>query len=348
MATLAPCLIHNITLPLQTILSTVEHALLPRLAQGAVTQRKTTLRSAPTINSTSTDVAQQPTMPSQADIARLGPFTTLLGPDANIDRHGHTRTVPMSVLSLGISRTGTLSMQSAFATLGYASPYHFTSLLINIRDADIWNELLGAKFQDSHHHRTITRAELDQVLGHCGAVTDVPCAVLWRDLVAAYPSAKVVLVERDEDAWANSIQTLLEGMLNPFVVYVLRFTDPGWCGRIFNLGLLWTGGWFGTTNLAQAKKNARAAYRAHNAAIRAAVPKERLLVYELGSGWEPLCEFLGKEVPDVPFPHHNESKVLKVAFETTFARAFRRSAVNVTVVVAVLAVGIGAVMRVMA
>ena len=36
------------------------------------------------------------------------------------------------------------------------------------------------------------------------------------------------------------------------------------------------------------------------------VPPERLLLYRLGSGWGPLCEFLGDKVPDGPFPRGNE------------------------------------------
>lgn len=39
--------------------------------------------------------------------------------------------------------------------------------------------------------------------------------------------------------------------------------------------------------------------------IRGLVPKERLLEWSVEDGWEPLCEFLGKPVPDEPFPHVN-------------------------------------------
>ena len=46
-------------------------------------------------------------------------------------------------------------------------------------------------------------------------------------------------------------------------------------------------------------------YKAHNAAVKALVPKERLLIYRIGDGWEPICNFLGKPIPDVPFPHKN-------------------------------------------
>ncbi len=51
-----------------------------------------------------------------------------------------------------------------------------------------------------------------------------------------------------------------------------------------------------------------AAYELHNARVVADTPADRLLVYEVGSGWEPLCEFLGVAVPDEPFPHTNTSE----------------------------------------
>ena len=34
-------------------------------------------------------------------------------------------------------------------------------------------------------------------------------------------------------------------------------------------------------------------------------PKEKLLVLSVKKGWEPLCKFLEKEVPDKPFPWKN-------------------------------------------
>lgn len=35
------------------------------------------------------------------------------------------------------------------------------------------------------------------------------------------------------------------------------------------------------------------------------MPPERLLEWNIGDGWEPLCEFLDKPIPDVEFPHSN-------------------------------------------
>jgi hypothetical protein len=43
----------------------------------------------------------------------------------------------------------------------------------------------------------------------------------------------------------------------------------------------------------------------HNAEVKATIPPDRLLVFEVKDGWEPLCKFLGAPVPDEPFPHEN-------------------------------------------
>ena len=40
--------------------------------------------------------------------------------------------------------------------------------------------------------------------------------------------------------------------------------------------------------------------------IQTLVPPEKLLLFQVQEGWEPLCTFLGVPIPDVPFPHKNE------------------------------------------
>ena len=276
-------------------------------------------------------------MPSQPDSDQVALLAMVNGADANIDRRKCHRVVPLEVLSLGFSRTGTLSMQEAFSVLGYANPYHYSSILGNVRDADMWIEAYQAKYK--HHNKDFDyRRHFDQLLGHCGAVTDTPAIAFWKELVEAYPDAKIVLVERDEDRWYASCEVLLEGVLNPFGRYVLLYTDPYWFGKVIRCGILGISCLFGTSDLNQAKKNARAAYRSHYAGIREFVPRERLLEYELGSGWAPLCKFLGKEIPDAQFPHLNEAKTLQLAFVDMSVRAIKRSLMNVSMVVAAGAV----------
>jgi hypothetical protein len=53
-------------------------------------------------------------------------------------------------------------------------------------------------------------------------------------------------------------------------------------------------------------------FERHTEEVKANVPPERLLVYDVKEGWGPLCGFLGAPVPDEPFPRLND------------ARAFRR------------------------
>lgn len=71
-------------------------------------------------------------------------------------------------------------------------------------------------------------------------------------------------------------------------------------------------GFCGARNKEDLKENSRSVYKAHNRRVRKTVPKDQSLLYDLGSGWgwAPLCPFLGKPVPDVPFPKVNETEVV--------------------------------------
>ena len=47
------------------------------------------------------------------------------------------------------------------------------------------------------------------------------------------------------------------------------------------------------------------AFEAHEAAVKATIAPERLLIFDVRHGWEPLCAFLDKSVPVSPFPRTN-------------------------------------------
>ena len=46
------------------------------------------------------------------------------------------------------------------------------------------------------------------------------------------------------------------------------------------------------------------AYVCHNDAVRAQIPASRLLEWNLGDGWDPICERLGLPVPGRAIPRH--------------------------------------------
>jgi hypothetical protein len=228
-------------------------------------------------------------------------------------------------------------MCRAYEILGYPNPYHFSSLFANAKDCDMWMEAFRAKFDGVG---SFEREQWDQLLGHCGAVTDQPAIIFAAELLESYPDAKVVIVEREIESWYRSIKALFAASLDP-VFLAFRFTDPYWIGRIIEVGVVSFGYSFDqakTPTIAGLEKRARQRYREHYAVIRDLVPKDRLLEYKLGSGWEPLCAFLGKPVPGEPFPHLNESKDLKAMFQRFALKALRHSAINAGLLLTVVMV----------
>lgn len=126
------------------------------------------------------------------------------------------------------------------------------------------------------------------------------------DLIKAYPGAKVVIVQRDFDSWWPSFQAeLLDRFFNTQTA-ILAFIGS----RLFGVrsghalqNIYY--GFFDARNVQEIQDHARAAYDKYFEEVRGLVPQDRRLEYRLGSGWEPLCTFLGKEVPDVEFPFLN-------------------------------------------
>lgn len=58
----------------------------------------------------------------------------------------------------------------------------------------------------------------------------------------------------------------------------------------------------------------------HNDMVRKVVPADRLLVVKLGDGWEPLCQFLGKPIPQQPYPQANEREAAAREGKKIFAK----------------------------
>lgn len=234
-------------------------------------------------------------MATAADFARIGNYARIYNPDQGVDRRKARRTVPMELLCLGNSRTGTLSMRRAAEILGYPDPYHFSSVLDSTSDCDMWIEALQAKFHGKGEMPD--KKFFDGLLGHCGALTDTPCISFARELVEFYPDAKVVLVERDIDSWYTSWLGFCEGAYSKVVWFSSRL-DPGWAKKVADAGLLSARPVAGhALTMDEVRVRSKDAYRHYYRDIREMVPKERLLEFQLKDGWEPLCKFLGKPVP---------------------------------------------------
>ena len=194
----------------------------------------------------------------------------------------------LRVVGAGFGRTGTMSLKLALEELGGGACYHMTELAVHPEHAPLW--LAFARGE---------RIDLDEILGDYAAAVDWPACTLWRELLAAYPGARVILTVRDAVAWYDSFKrTILARTENLPPLASPRIRALYDLSREVILNQTFRG-------RANDASHAISIYNAHNAAVIAAVPPDRLLIYDVATGWGPLCEFLGLAVPDRPFPHAN-------------------------------------------
>ncbi|KAM0717984.1 hypothetical protein Q7P37_006316 [Cladosporium fusiforme] len=223
------------------------------------------------------------------------------------------RQKPMKILALGLSRTGTLSLWAALNQLGYSTYHGFEACFDNANGSlDFWNAAIKAKI-DGSPALPKKPEDFDQVLWRYDALTDTPCVLFAEELLAAYPDAQVILTERDVDSWVTSMQRSYYKVLNSRGMRVMRVLDGEFLGKYYAMGMgslhTWTGG--DVNNLEKLKIG----YKQHYERMRAVVPKERLLEWHPRDGWGPLCEFLGKEVPDGEFPKVNQGDFVATLHE---------------------------------
>ena len=196
---------------------------------------------------------------------------------------------------------GPPALRQALLDLGYSDVYHYAAILNeNPRDAEMWNDALDAKYDPSGtHKKPFTRKDWDQLLGHCMATTDTPTVIFYRELLEAYPEAKVILTVRDSpEAWVKSYQCTIGqyalAMRPPatfwgkFVKWAFAPRDElgeGYFNRVVKwydlIGILMRDLENGTN------EDSVKYYTSYNEEIQRLVPKERLLVMNVKEG----CKF---------------------------------------------------------
>ncbi|KAF5011612.1 hypothetical protein FDECE_2275 [Fusarium decemcellulare] len=191
----------------------------------------------------------------------------------------------MQVLCLGLSRSGTDSLRSALSILEYSDVYHGFVITAHQReDCAFWVPLMRQKLSGSKLPESI---DFDSVLANCEAVTDGPANVFAEELLSFYPDVKVILNRRrDVDAWYSSMKKTC------FEV----FSWPMWT-------LIMKGYYNGDFD-----RNGKSVFKEHYEQLekRLTNDKRPYLEWSVEDGWKPLCEFLGKPIPDAPFPNGNK------------------------------------------
>jgi hypothetical protein len=188
----------------------------------------------------------------------------------------------------------------------------------------MWVEAYDAKLKGG---KSFGGTEFDKLLGHCMAVTDAPTINFEPELIEAYPDAKIILVDRDIESWHTTMEPLINSNFR-LGLLIFAWLDPFYKGRLWKVNRRNMALTYRARTGSEAKANARQAFKDHYARIRNAAPKDRLLEYKLGSGWEPLCKFLGKPVPDAESPKLNESELILEMADAVDTKCLERSLVN--------------------
>ena len=186
------------------------------------------------------------------------------------------------LVGAGLGRTGTMSLKLALERLLGGTCHHMMEVFGHPDEVPVWHAAMRGEPVD-----------YPELLAGYTAIVDYPGAAVWRELAAAFPDAPVLLSTRSsaEAWWESASNTIL----------VRRPGDVADDRRhmVDEMFLRSLGG--DITD----REAMMAAYDAHNAAVRSEVPADRLVEYQPGDGWGPLCAALDLPVPDEPFPHTN-------------------------------------------
>jgi Sulfotransferase domain len=202
----------------------------------------------------------------------------------------------MKLIGASFPRMGTLSTKVALEQLGLGPCYHFLTQFERPQDVNVWQAAAEGKPVDW----TAFFADFQSAV-------DWPASRFYKQLMAVYPDAKVLLNVRDPEAWYESM------LKTVYPASRMGLSAPaesilGRMGRMIDT-LSWQPLFHGRF---EDKPYALSVFERQNQEVQDYFPADRLLVWDVKEGWEPLCRFLGVPVPDTPFPHlHDTETFLK-------------------------------------
>ncbi len=110
--------------------------------------------------------------------------------------------MPLTVIGAGVGRTGTYSLKLALNQLGVGPCHHMEEVLHRMPEqVPLWRQAVAG------------RPDWDAIYGGYGSAVDWPTAGFFRELHAAYPSAKFVLTVRDTGRWVESFSHTIYRLL---------------------------------------------------------------------------------------------------------------------------------------
>ncbi len=189
----------------------------------------------------------------------------------------------LKVIGAGFGRTGTHTLKIVLEQLGFGPCYHMVEVFKNPNAVQWWIDAADGK------------PDWPKIFDGYNATVDWPNATYYAELAEFYPDAKVILTERDPEDWFRSTQATIFADMNrrgdnPFEEMVRKTVGSLFDQRMHDHDLCIE------------------VFKRHNAEVRKRIPANRLLVYEVAQGWEPLCKFLGVPAPATPMPKTNTTE----------------------------------------
>jgi hypothetical protein len=208
----------------------------------------------------------------------------------------------MKLIGAGLPRTATMSQKIALEMLGFDPCYHMANVMRDLDTVPRWLEAF------------LGRDDWDDIFGGYQATVDWPGAFFYKELMEAYPDAKVLLSVRSGESWERSMGDTIWGIFyGDIMIHDLSTAwgrvDQRWANYITLCKSMWEkGGLLAGELEGTGTGRMAAAMERYNGEVRQTVPADRLLVWSPTDGWVPLCEFLEVPVPAVPFPRVNDTK----------------------------------------
>lgn len=231
----------------------------------------------------------------------------------------------LEVIGAGWGRTGTNSLKVALEKLLDGPCYHMFECAVR-PDYQKWVDAYAGKVPD--WKGIFTHPDGDRFYK---ATVDYPACGMYRQLMEAYPDAKVLLTVRDPEKWYDSVID---------TIWSWRCCEQNWSCRIFENGRKFqeqAQAFHNATMLPGVKRTDRAgsikSFNAWIETVKSTVPPEKLLVFDVKEGWEPLCKFLNKPIPDEPFPNINDRDQIKAAMNKTLVFCYTAQLLRLLAVV---------------
>lgn len=202
------------------------------------------------------------------------------------------------VIGAGFGRTGTASLKRALESLGFGPCHHMEEVLKDSSQVPTWAAASRGE-----------KVDWTTFMAKWGSCVDFPSALYYRELMDAFPDAKVILTIRDAESWYASMSATIVPMFNRFPNRIVMRFLPVLGNPIRSMG---------ASHLRKdvidrfsEKEHIKKVFEDHIDEVKRVVPADRLLVFSPKEGWAPLCAFLDVPVPDGPFPRVNDTAEFK-------------------------------------